>query len=262
MPRSEKAKELEAAQKAARAAAKQKRKNSTNPEDWGRLRQLREVWRVTAENDRHLKWIALAAIAGPVVLALICLTVWEILGTPGWLNWVLSLIVAVMLGLTIVLYVLPSRAKKAAITRYEDQIGSAEVALQMLPKGWTYRAAVAFTRHQDVVHRAIGPGGVLLIGEGEPGRVKQLLLQEAKRHEKALFNTKVQTMQVGKKEGQIPLGELTKVIGKLPKHLQPSQIDEAVRRLKALDAVAARLPIPKGPMPTSAKGMRSAMRGR
>ena len=40
------------------------------------------------------------------------------------------------------------------------------------------------------------------------------------------------------------------------------QLEEVESRLKALDAMKQRVPLPKGPMPTSTKGARKAMRGR
>ncbi|MEA5052408.1 MAG: DUF4191 family protein, partial [Propionicimonas sp.] len=48
---------------------------------------------------------------------------------------------------------------------------------------------------------------------------------------------------------------------KMPKALQKVQQAEVKQRLKALDAVRPRVPLPRGPMP-SMKGMNRAMRGR
>ncbi|NOL25893.1 DUF4191 family protein, partial [Escherichia coli] len=56
--------------------------------------------------------------------------------------------------------------------------------------------------------------------------------------------------------------DLDKHIKKLPKTLSTSQVDEVVNRLKALDAMRPKVPLPKGPMPSSMKGARAAMRGR
>ena len=48
---SERAKELAAEQKAAKNAEKLRRKNSTDPKDWGQVRQIIEVYKVTTEHD-------------------------------------------------------------------------------------------------------------------------------------------------------------------------------------------------------------------
>ena len=58
------------------------------------------------------------------------------------------------------------------------------------------------------------------------------------------------------------LENLSKHIKKLPKALSATQVDDVNSRLKALDAMRPRVPMPKGPMPTSMKGARAAMRGR
>ncbi len=56
--------------------------------------------------------------------------------------------------------------------------------------------------------------------------------------------------------------KLTKHVMKLPSVMQPSEITDLLARLKALDAVRPQVPLPKGPVPTSMKGARQAMKGR
>ena len=121
------------------------------------------------------------------------------------------------------------------------------------------------TRQQDAVHRTLGPGGLVLIGEGEPGRLKALLAGEVRKHERVAYGVKVTTIVMGNKEGQVPLDKLADHIKKLPKTLQANQVTDIRQRLRALDAVRPQLPMPKGPMPTNprqVKGARQAMRGR
>jgi hypothetical protein len=161
--------------------------------------------------------------------------------------------------------VLVQRAKRATYKRYAGQAGSAEVALGMLPKQWVSKPVIAVTRQRDAVHRTVGPGGIVLIGEGEPGRLKAILAGEVKKHERVASGVKVTTIVMGDKEGQVPLRKLADHIRKLPKVLQPHQITDVKQRLRALDAVRPQIPVPKGPMPTNArqmKGAKQAMRGR
>lgn len=255
MAKSEKAKALEAQQKAAIKAEKLRKKNSDNPSDWGRLRQYRELYKRTAENDPKLNlWLGGAALAGVVIAVLLgLLTQW---------HWALTIVSAILLALLGVLIVLPWRAKKATFVRYEGQKGSAEVAMQMLNnKKYTYASAIAFNRDLDMVHRVIGPGGVVLIGEGQPARVRQLLSQESKRHSQVLFGVPVTVLVMGDGKGQVSLADLTKTIEKLPKAIQPAQQLTIQTKLKSLDAVRPKAPLPKGPLP-NAKGMNRAMRGR
>lgn len=260
MAKSAAAKELEAKQKAQIKAEKERRKNSTDPRDWSRTRQVRAVFDETRKYDPKLMPQVIAAVAVPVVLGVVGGILLVTLAHWHWINLILLTILGIMLGLLLGLQVLQSRAKGAQFKKYEGQAGSAEIALQMLGKDWQSKPAVAYNRQQDVVHRALGPGGLLLIGEGETGRVRSLLAQEVKRHEQALYGIKATPIIMGKGEGQVPLDQLTKHIKKLPKSLQPSQIEEASKRLAALDNLRSRMPLPKGPMPT--RGSRQALRGR
>ena len=144
--------------------------------------------------------------------------------------------------------------------RFEGQAGSAEVALGMLGKEWNSSPAINATRQMDVIHRAIGPGGLILVAEGNSGQLKQLLATEVRRHEQTAYGVTVQTISMGEGEGQVPLSKLADHIKKLPKQLSAAQVEDVTRRVRAMDAVRSRMPIPKGPINT--RGSRQAMRGR
>lgn len=251
---SEKAKELAAKQKAELKAAKLAKKNSNDPRDWPWYRQLWQTYKVTAEVDPKLNPLLAAVFFGLIVLAVVAGLIW-----PPWWMW---LLLGVMGGLTAGLYVLLDRAKKATYTRYAGQPGSAEVALSMLDKKkWFASPVITATRQLDVVHRAVGPGGIVLIGEGSASRVRSLLATEAKKHEQVAYGVSVTTIMMGEGEGQVPLAKLADHIKKLPKKLEASQVTDVKARLRALDAVRPKVPIPRGPMP-SMKGVNRAMRGR
>ncbi|TRY19099.1 DUF4191 domain-containing protein [Tessaracoccus rhinocerotis] len=255
MMASEKAKELAARQKAEARAEKLRRKNSTDPADWGQLRQIRESYKVTAQHDKPLPWILLGAGLGTAA-------VFVVIGlfVPPWWMW---LVTGLMAGLLVAMLIFVRRAKGAAYKRYEGQAGSAEVALQMLPKKWSYTPVITATRNRnsvDVIHRAIGPGGLILIGEGDAKALKAQLASEKRKHEQVSYGVVVQVVQMGKGAGQVPLDKLVDHIKKLPKQLSPAKVVEVQARLRALDAMRPKLPIPKGPLST--KGSRQAMRGR
>lgn len=254
-------KEVKAAQrvdkanlKQARKAEKVRRKNSTDPTDMGRFKQIAHAYKLTHEFDKPLPWILLGAFLVPVVLGLVVGLLLD--------QTLLLTFMGIMLGVMAAMLMLVQRVKKATFNRYAGQAGSAEVALSMLPKQWLHDSAIAVTRNQDVVHRALGPGGIVLVGEGETGRIRQMLASEQKKHEKVAYGVKVSTLVMGDKPGQIPLNKVTDHIKKLPKVLQPQQITNVKARLRALDAVRPKVPVPRGPMPSSMRGARSAMRGR
>ncbi|AQX16640.1 MULTISPECIES: DUF4191 domain-containing protein [Tessaracoccus] len=249
---SEKAKALAAKQKAELKAAKLAKKNSTNPADWGWWRQLRETYRITVQYDTVLPWLMLAGFVVPFVALLILGIVLD-----AWIVWGIVGISAGVLG---ALSVFTWRARKAVYRRFDGQAGSAEVALQMLPKKWISTPVITATRQLDAVHRTLGPGGLVLIGEGDPGRLKPLLASEKKKHEQVAYGVDVIIVQMGKGSGQIPLDKLADHIKKLPNKLSAAKITEVNQRLRALDAMRPKAPIPRGPI--QMKGARSAMRGR
>lgn len=252
MPRSEKAKELEAKQKAQVRAEKERKKNSTDPRDWGQVRQLREAYKVTSEHDPKLPLVMAGAFAGGILLGVLI----GLFLKPMW-PWV---IMGLFIGAALAMWLFTRRAKTAMFKRFAGQAGSAEVALGMLGKEWTSTPAINATRQMDVIHRVIGPGGLILVTEGDSNQLKQLLATEVRRHEQTAYGVKVQTIAMGDKEGQVPLSRLTDHIKKLPKQLTPAQIEDVQRRVRAMDAVRSRMPIPKGPINT--RGSRQAMRGR
>ncbi|WP_347349104.1 DUF4191 family protein [Nigerium sp.] len=252
---SERAKELAAKQKAQRKAEKLRKKNSDNPKDWGRMRQFSEVYKQTRKVDPKLDLYVFGAAAGVAIVVVVV----GLLTRAAWWAWLPA---ALMLALLVGMLVLTNRAKKGAFTRYAGQPGSAEVALSMLNnKKYKYTLAVAATRQMDLVHRVVGPGGIVLVGEGHAAGVRPLLNQEVKKHEQVAYGVVVSTLVVGDGPNQVKLADLQKRIEKMPKVLPPHKIAEVQQRLRALDAVRPKVPLPRGPMPTI-KGVNRAMRGR
>ncbi len=251
---SERAKALAAEQKTAKKAEQLRRKNSTDPKDWGQVRQVIEVYKVTTQNDPKANWF----MGGALALCIIVFTVLGIFLKPWWLYVIFGTLFGVLAAMSILTW----RAKTATYKRYEGQKGSAEVAMSMLGKEWVKSPVITANRQLDIVHRVVGPGGIVLIGEGDPGRVRAMLATEAKKHEQVKYGVKVTTLVMGDRENQVPLDKLADHIKKLPKIIKTAEITDISNRLRALDSMRPKLPLPKGPMPTSAKGSRAAVRGR
>jgi hypothetical protein len=168
----------------------------------------------------------------------------------------------VAIAFLVVTIVFGRKVEKAAYSQIEGQAGAAASALQTLRRGWTVTPAVAVTKNADIVHRVVGRAGIVLVGEGQPSRVKNLLTAEAKKHTRVAGGAPVTQIIAGQGEGEIDIRKLTKHVMKLPATLQPSEITDLLQRLKALDAVRPQVPMPKGPVPNSLKGARQAMKGR
>ena len=107
--------------------------------------------------------------------------------------------------------------------------------------------AVAVSRQQDVVHRAVGRPGVVLVAEGSPQRLPALLAQERRKLARLVPDIPVTELQAGSAEGQVPLRKLNAKVTRLSRSITATQVAEVNRRLKA--AGGMNIPIPKGPMP-------------
>lgn len=230
----------------------------TNEPPKGRLRQIRQAYQITKKSDKHIGLILLAwfLVVGGVFGGVSTL----FFGTSTF-GIILSVFFGLLTGLLAMLIVFGRRAERSAYAQVEGQPGAAAGALQMLKKGWNTKPAVGFTKNQDVVHRVLGRPGIILVGEGNPARVRQLLQTEAKKHARIAGEVPITTIVVGDGADEVKLTKLIKHVRKLPKKIKPAEMTGMISKLRALDAMRPPVPMPHGPMPTSMKGSRKAMRG-
>lgn len=231
-----------------------------DPSTMSRRRQILETYKMTREVDPAARWWMLGAF---LLFGGLGFVLFEfVLPGDGTFKLVLSIIGTLLLGLLGVMIVFGRRAQRAAFRRLDGQLGAAARALGMLRRGWVVEEVVGFTKQQDMVHRVVGPPGIVLVAEGNPSRVKQLLISEHRKHERVAGEYPVHEVVVGKDEGQVPLDKLVRHVQKLGRQVKPAEITEIRQRLRALDAQRPKAPIPRGPVPTSMKGMRGNLRGR
>ena len=93
-------------------------------------------------------------------------------------------------------------------------------------------------------------------------RLRPLMASERRKHERVASETPIQEVYVGDGEGQVPLRRLVKHVTRMGRNLKPAQMTDVLQRLRALDANRSNIPLPKGPVPTSMKGLRGNLRGR
>lgn len=233
---------------------------ATDPAKMSRRQQFAATYKMARKTDTRLGLYLLAAFAlgAAVGFALF----WVLPPSGGILDWVMASVGALMLGILAALVLFGRRAQKAAYGQMEGQPGAAASALQMLRRGWKSYPVVAFTRQQDVVHRVVGPPGIVLVGEGNKTRVKALMSAERRKHERVAADVPIHEVMCGNGEGEVPLQKLVKHVTKLGRNVKPAELTDVLNRIKALDANRSNIPLPKGPMPTSMKGMRGNQRGR
>ena len=157
----------------ARASKASKKDDSPAPDRAGRAAQLRQVWSLTRSADPKLPLIVL----GPALALLVVLVVVGVLiKHPVYLS-ILGVLGALVAGMAI----FGRRATKAMYAQVEGQPGAGASVLQTLRGEWRTTPAVAFNRNMDLVHRVIGRPGVILIGEGNPAQLRQLIVDQKRR---------------------------------------------------------------------------------
>ena len=229
------------------------------PGAMSRRQQIAETYRIT---KRTYPRIGLVLLGTFLLAGAIGFTLFKILPGSGVIEWILSVIGGLLLGTLAVLIVFSRKAQTAAYSQMEGQPGAAAAALNVLKRGWKVDPAVGFTKQQDVVHRVVGPPGIVLVGEGQPSRVRPLMASERRKHERVAADVPIHEVVCGRGEGEVPLPKLMRHLQKMKRQLRPADMTDVLNRIKALDATRGTLPLPKGPIPTSMKGMRGQMRGR
>ena len=217
-----------------------------------RRQQIVQTYRMAKKTDRRIGLFTLGAF---LLGALLGFAVIYLLPGDGLLSLILAIAGAILSGLLAAIIIFGRRAQAAAFGQMEGQPGAAASALQMLRRGWKTDPVVGFNKQQDIVHRVVGPPGIVLVGEGHPNRIKALLATERRRHERVLPETPIHEVVCGKGDGEVPLNKLVKHVTKLGRNLKGADMTDVLNRLKAIDAHRPAVPMPKGPMPT--KGMRS-----
>jgi hypothetical protein len=221
----------------------------------GRLKQIALVYQMTKKTDPRIGLILLGVF---VVTALVAFGVFYLV--PG--GWVFDVITAVLFGVLAALVLFGRRAQKSQYAQIEGRTGAAAAVLSQLKRGWKVDPGIAFNRNQDLVHRVVGPPGIVLVGEGNPNRLKTLLANERRKHERVASETPIYEIVAGDGEGAVPVPKLMRHVSKLGRNIKPAEMTDVLQRLRALDANRSNIPIPKGPVPTSMKGARQNMRGR
>jgi hypothetical protein len=213
-----------------------------DPESLGRIKQIRmAAGMVRKANPWALPIVALVGVG--------ILAVFVIVGLVTGLTFLL-LPLGIMGGLLGALIMFGRFTQSAQYSTIEGQPGAAAAILQSMRGGWTVTPAVAANRNMDVVHRAVGKPGVVLVGEGSASRLPSLLAAEKKRISRVAYDVPIYDMQVGDEEGQVPIRRLQRKIMRLPRNLKGQAVAELNFRLKALPA---NLQAPKGPMPKTGR---------
>ena len=213
-----------------------------DPDSMGRIQQLRMAAGLIRESNRWA--LPIVALAGVGVLAVLVVV--------GLFTGLIAFLapLGVLAGLMLAMILFGRYAQSAQYAAIEGQPGAAAAILQSMRGGWTVTPAVSANRNMDVVHRAVGKPGVVLVGEGSPSRLPSLLAAEKKRISRVAYDVPIYDFQVGNEEGQIAVRRIQRKLMRLPRNLKGQAVAELNFRLKALPAS---LQAPKGPMPKTGR---------
>ena len=234
--------------------ARTKADGGSTPKKQGRLSQLRAVFAMTRRSDPAAVWWMVLAFVGTVVVAFV---VGFLVDHPIYVT-----IIGVILGVLFAVAILARRAEGAAYAQLAGQPGAAGAALQGLRRGWSVeqQPVAVDPRSQDMVFRAVGRPGVVLVTEGPVPRVNRLADKERKLLNRVLPNVPVTIVNAGDGPEQVPLRKVSRTMTRMRPALTKAEVSEVAKRLRALGS--AKLPIPKGVDPMRARPDRKATRGR
>ena len=208
----------------------------------GRIAQLLKFYKMTMASDKTAIWWALLALAiGAFVGVVLGATVGS--GTTvGFVTWIIP---GVLVGFLAALLVMSRKAEAVAYGQIEGQPGAVSAVMRSaLKRGWRgSEVPVAVNKNYDAVYRAIGPSGVVLIGEGVRSRVKLMLEDERRKVQRAVPGVDVKFIWVTQDDESTRLMKLAPTLFKMKRVLNRAEVGAIDKRLSA---IATSMPIPKG----------------
>jgi hypothetical protein len=220
--------------------AEKKPKGKKEP---GRIKQLWQVYKLTAKADKNFVPLGVLSFVGPMAIGIVAILLFFMDSPLSIFLWSIS---TILFSLLLTLGVLSRRAERAAFMRISGQPGAVSAVLSStLKRGYsTSEMPVAVDpKSRDAVYRAVGKAGVVLIAEGNSARLRQIVEDEKRKVSRAIPGVTVSVLSVNEQPGSVPLYALTKAIYKLKKTLSRAEISVVNKRLAGL---GLNIPIPKG----------------
>jgi len=222
----------------------------------GFFSQIRTLYTFTKDAFAWLPWM----IAGIVVLGILVgivigfaippLAVWSVIlwGITGLLLGVLVSLMAT------------TRLSSVAMYRKLDGMPGAtgHVLSTSLGRNWQASDSPVGVnpKTREAVYRAVGRGGVVIVGEGARGRLTRLVNEERSKVQRVAAGVPVTVLYVGHEADDVKIADLSKTIKKLPKGIDKSTEAAVIKRLESVSQSLASLPIPKGIDPMRARAQR------
>ena len=222
----------------------------------GRIKQMWQVLQMTRRYDSLAVWYLALAFLLPVLAGV---GLGFLFANPAEqiIGFVLFVIAGLLGGLLAFLIVLGRRAEKAAYSQIAGQPGAVGAVLKSsLRRGWaaSEMPVAVSPKTQDAVYRAVGKGGVVLIGEGPRSRTQRMLDDERRSVVRMLPNVPVNFLYVGPDAESTPLHRIPVSLAKIKSTLRKPEIIAVNNRLSSLGKNS--MPIPKGIDPFKVRSSR------
>ncbi len=219
--------------------AKEKTKK---PARENRLKQVWQVYSMTAKRDKSVTPILLALLILPLAAGIVV----PMLLQQPWFVVVLWAALGLMSGVLAGLIILGRKAEVAAYAEIEGQAGAVGALIRTsLRRGWigTEMPVAVNQRTREAVYRVVGRGGVALLAEGDQQRSRHLAEDEKRKLARVLPNVPITIVSVGMDEGQVRLHKITGALARIKPVLTRAEVQVVNGRVSSL---AHGMPIPKG----------------
>jgi uncharacterized membrane protein YuzA (DUF378 family) len=219
-----------------------------------RIKQMWDVFQMTRKYDNRAIPYLLLGFVPPIVAGFL---LGFLLPNSSVLTEISYPIIGLLAGLLLVLIILGRRAERAAYSQIEGQAGAVGAVLKnSVRRGWqTSEMPINVSpRTQDAVYRAIGRGGVALIGEGPKSRTQRMLEEERRTVARILPNVPVTFLYVGPDADSIPLYKLAGRLQRIKPSLRRAEVIAVGNRLASLSKPP--IGIPKGIDPNRMRAQR------
>ena len=221
----------------------------------GFFSQIRSLFTFTHEVYPWIGWL----LGGIVVLGVLLGVGLGLILQPDVLGIVLWSIAGLMIGLVGAMMTLTRFSTNAMYQKLDGMPGATgHVLSSMLGRNWSASEMPVGVnpKTQEAVYRAVGRGGVVIVGEGARGRLTKLMRDERMKAARVASGVPVTELYVGHGEDDVAIADLARTIKKLPKTMDTATMAAVIRRIESMSQSMASLPIPKGIDPTKARAPR------
>jgi Domain of unknown function (DUF4191) len=230
---------------------------STAPEKRpGFFSQIRTLYTFTQKAYRWLPWLLVA-------IFLICVGLGVAIGflLPPIALWSIILwgVTGLMLGVLASLMTMTRLSTSAMYKQIDGMPGAAgHVLSTSLGRNWqsSDMPVGVNPKTQEAVYRAVGRGGIVIVGEGARGRLTRLINDERSKAQRVATGVPVHVLYVGHGADEVPIAKLAPTIKAFPKKIDRATMAAVIKRLSSVSQSLASLPIPKGIDPTKARAPR------